>query len=966
MAEVTIKQFAADINIPVERLLTQLNELGVSANTAEDTLSDKDKLHIIKQLRQGQDKKVEEKPPAPPSEPTKITLKRKTHTEIRLPDAQGRAKTVSVEVRKKHTYVKPKVQGSDAAGMSEKLEQLERKLEQDVTEQQSSERIQSEEPARPAMMPSAQEEAVIKVEQPEKPAEKPADHRPKIEESPRKRTDERTTGGSMKLDPPARRPPSTGVRPERSSTAPKSDMPNRTEHPARRTTDSSPPRRPGDKPTESRTGGQDKRPIDAKPAAQRSKEPVKRKAETQKRPTSSPSLTDTALEEGLSPNVLVELDEETLLRGKSHKKPVKSTVVKSKDGKSSSGGKGRDRDDKGSKKQEHLVEIKNRKKGRHPVKSLEPVHGSFTRPTAPMVREVSIPETITIADLAQKMSVKAADLIKAMIKMGSMVTINQVIDQETATIVVEELGHKAKLLNENAIEDNLEQAKGSGELVFRPPVVTIMGHVDHGKTSLLDYIRSTKVALGEAGGITQHIGAYHVETGKGMVCFLDTPGHAAFTQMRARGAKVTDIVILVVAADDGVMPQTIEAVQHAKAAKVPLVVAVNKIDKPNADPDRVKQELAGKEVVAEEWGGDTMFVHVSAKTGQGIDALLDAVLLQAEVLELKTVADGPAHGVVIESRLDKGRGAVATVLVQGGTLHKGDVLLAGREFGRVRAMFNENGKAVDTAGPSIPVEVLGLTGVPAAGDDAIVVADERKAREVALFRQGKYREVRLAKNQAIKLENMFSQMQEGGSHTLNIVLKADVNGSVEALQDALTKLSNEEVRVNTIASGVGAITESDVNLAIASSAILIGFNVRADSSAKRLISEADVDLHYYSIIYEAIDEVKKAISGLLKPEIREQIIGLAEVRDVFHSPKFGAVAGCLVVDGMVRRSNPIRVLRNNVVVYEGELESLRRFKDDIQEVKAGTECGVGVKNYNDVQIGDHIEVYERVTIARTL
>jgi translation initiation factor IF-2 len=965
MADVTIKQFAADINIPVERLLTRLNELGVTANTADDTLSDKDKLDVIKQLRQGQSKSNEEKRPVTPADPTKITLKRKTHSEIRLPDAQGRAKTVSVEVRKKHTYVKPKVQSTDSVDMnSEKLKQLERKLEQDVTEQQSLEpSTQSEKPAPLAVMPSAQEEAVIKVEQPEK----QANQRSKIEESPRKRTDERTTGGSMKLDQPARRPPSAGVRTERSSTAPRSDMPNRTEHPARRTTESSPPRRPGDKPTESRTTGQDKRPIDAKPAAQRAKEqPPKRKAEAQKRPTSSPSLTDTALEEGLSPNVLVELDEETLLRGKSHKKPVKSTVVKSKDGKTSSGSKGRDRDDKGSKKQEHLVEVKNRKKGRHPVKSLEPVHGSFTRPTAPVVREVSIPETITIADLAQKMSVKAADLIKTMIKMGSMVTINQVIDQETATIVVEELGHKAKLLNENAIEDNLEQAQGSGELVFRPPVVTIMGHVDHGKTSLLDYIRSTKVALGEAGGITQHIGAYHVETGKGMVCFLDTPGHAAFTQMRARGAKVTDIVILVVAADDGVMPQTIEAVQHAKAAKVPLVVAVNKIDKPNADPDRVKQELAGKEVVAEEWGGDTMFVHVSAKTGQGIDELLDAILLQAEVLELKTVADGPGHGVVIESRLDKGRGAVATVLVQGGTLRKGDVLLAGREFGRVRAMFNENGKAVDSAGPSIPVEVLGLTGVPAAGDDAIVVADERKAREVALFRQGKYREVRLAKNQAIKLENMFSQMQEGGSHTLNIVLKADVNGSVEALQDALTKLSNEEVRVNTIASGVGAITESDVNLAIASSAILIGFNVRADSSAKRLISEADVDLHYYSIIYEAIDEVKKAISGLLKPEIKEQIIGLAEVRDVFHSPKFGAVAGCLVVDGVMRRSNPIRVLRNNVVVYEGELESLRRFKDDIQEVKAGTECGVGVKNYNDVQIGDHIEVYERVTIARTL
>jgi translation initiation factor IF-2 len=958
MAEVTIKQFAADISIPVERLLTQLNERGVETRTAEDTLSDKDKLDVIKQLRQAQGKEVEPPPPVT-AEPTKITLKRKTHSEIRLPDAQGRAKTVSVEVRKKHTYVKPKA--PDAGMNAEHLAQLERKLEDDVQNVQTEQHIKPlEEPTRQASVPRVQEEAVIKVEQPEKPS---PEQRSKPEESPRKKPDERA-GTAMKLNAAAntnnRRtsPPRIDGKP---ATATRSDSPNRSDTPARRT-DQSPPRTAG-KPADS---SRPRPATDAKPLAQRPKETPKRKSESQKRPTSSPALTDTALEEGLSPNVLVELDEETLLRGKSHKKPVKPVIVKSKDNKPSGGNKERDRDNKGSRKQDHQADIKNRKKGKYLVKSLEPVHGSFTRPTAPMVREVSIPETITIAELAQKMSVKAADLIKTMIKMGSMVTINQVIDQETATIVVEELGHKAKLLKENAIEDGVTQSQGSGIFVSRSPVVTIMGHVDHGKTSLLDYIRSTKVAQGEAGGITQHIGAYHVDTNKGSVCFLDTPGHAAFTQMRARGAKVTDIVILVVAADDGVMPQTIEAVQHAKAAKVPLVVAVNKIDKPNADPDRVKQELAAKDVVAESWGGDTMFVHVSAKTGEGIDELLDAVLLQAEVLELKTVADGPGHGVVIESRLDKGRGAVATVLVQGGTLRKGDILLAGREFGRVRAMFNENGKPVDFAGPSIPVEVLGLTGVPSAGDDAIVVADERKAREVALFRQGKYREVRLAKNQAIKLENMFSQMQEGGSHTLNIVLKADVNGSVEALQDALTKLSNEEVRVNTIASGVGAITESDVNLAIASSAILIGFNVRADSSAKRLISEADVDLHYYSIIYEAIDEVKKAISGLLKPEIREQIIGLAEVRDVFHSPKFGAVAGCLVVDGMVKRSNPIRVLRNNVVVYEGELESLRRFKDDIQEVKAGTECGVGVKNYNDVQIGDHIEVYERVTIARTL
>jgi len=493
-----------------------------------------------------------------------------------------------------------------------------------------------------------------------------------------------------------------------------------------------------------------------------------------------------------------------------------------------------------------------------------------------------------------------------------------------------------------------------------------MGHVDHGKTSLLDYIRVTKVAAGEAGGITQHIGAYHVDTPKGTISFLDTPGHAAFTAMRARGAKVTDIVVLVVAADDGVMPQTIEAIQHAKAASVPIVVAINKIDKHGADPERVKQELVAQEVVPEEWGGDTMFVQVSAKTGEGIDELLDSILLQAEVLELTTVAEGLATGVIIESRLDKGRGAVATLLVQSGTLHKGNVLLAGKEYGRVRAMLDENGKPIEKAGPSIPIEVLGLSSVPSAGDEAVAVPDERKAREIALFRQGKYRQVKLAHQQAAKLENMFSQMQAGQVNTLKIVLKADVNGSAEALNDALLKLSNDEVKVKIVASGVGGINESDVNLAVASSAILIGFNVRADAGAKRLINDEEVDLHYYSVIYEAIDEVKQALSGMLAPEIKEEIIGLAEVRQVFRSPKFGAVAGCLVVDGIVKRNNPIRVLRDNVVIFEGELESLRRFKEDVLEVKAGTECGIGVKNYNDVKTGDQIEIYEKTTVARTL
>ena len=592
-------------------------------------------------------------------------------------------------------------------------------------------------------------------------------------------------------------------------------------------------------------------------------------------------------------------------------------------------------------------------------------HG-FAKPTAPIVREVAVPETITVGELAQRMSVKAAEVIKVLMNMGSMVTINQALDQETAAIVVEEMGHKVKLLREDAVEIEVMEEETSGEEVPRPPVVTIMGHVDHGKTSLLDYIRTTRVAAGEAGGITQHIGAYHVETGHGNITFLDTPGHAAFTSMRARGARVTDVVVLVVAADDGVMPQTIEAIQHAKAGNVPLIVAVNKIDKPEADPERVKNELSQHEVIPEEWGGDTQFVPVSAKTGEGVDALLEAITLQAELLELKAPAEGSARGVVIESSLDKGRGPVATVLVQRGRLRQGDVILSGKEFGRVRAMFDELGKPVKEAGPSTPVVVLGLSGAPNAGDEVVTTSDERKAREVATFRQEKLRGERLARQQAAKLENMFSQMKEGELHSVNVVLKADVQGSVEALREALTALSNDEVKVNIVSSGVGGITEADATLASASGAIIIGFNVRADANARRVIAEEELDLHYYSVIYEAIDEVKRAISGMLAPEVREEIIGLAEVKDVFRSSRLGAIAGCLVTEGVVKRANPIRVLRDNVVVFEGELESLRRYKDDVDEVQAGTECGIGVKNYNDIKPGDQVEVYERVEVARSL
>ena len=593
-------------------------------------------------------------------------------------------------------------------------------------------------------------------------------------------------------------------------------------------------------------------------------------------------------------------------------------------------------------------------------------HG-FQNPTGPVIRDVTIGETITVSELAQQMSVKAAEVVKFMFKLGTPVTINQVLDQETAQLIAEELGHKVTLVSDTALEDSLaESLKFEGQTESRAPVVTVMGHVDHGKTSLLDYIRRAKVAAGEAGGITQHIGAYHVETDRGMVTFLDTPGHAAFTAMRARGAKATDIVILVVAADDGVMPQTREAVQHAKAAGVPLVVAVNKIDKPGADLDRIRNELAVEGVTSEDWGGDTPFVKVSAKMGTGVDELLEAVLLQAEILELTATPTAPGRGVVVESRLDKGRGPVATILVQDGTLRQGDMVLCGSNYGRVRAMLDENGKPVKEAGPSIPVEILGLDGTPEAGDELSVVADEKKAREVALFRQGKYREVKLARAHAGKLENIFETMGQEEKKTLNIVLKTDVRGSLEALQGSLGGLGNDEVQVRVIGGGVGGITESDANLALASNAVLFGFNVRADAGARKIVEQEGLDMRYYNVIYDIIEDVKKALTGMLGSDVRENILGVAEVRDVFRSPKFGAIAGCMVIEGTVYRNRPIRVLREDVVIFEGELESLRRFKDDAAEVRSGMECGIGVKSYNDVKVGDKIEVFEKVQVARTL
>jgi translation initiation factor IF-2 len=623
----------------------------------------------------------------------------------------------------------------------------------------------------------------------------------------------------------------------------------------------------------------------------------------------------------------------------------------------------------------HLSDAGHARRGaikRKPRKQIEPAraqsgqHG-FSKPVAPMVRDIAIGESILVSDLAQKMAVKGAEVVKILFKMGVMATINQVIDHDTAVLVVEELGHRAVDAEEKDAETTLARVEAQGDKEPRPPVVTIMGHVDHGKTSLLDYIRRTKVAAGEAGGITQHIGAYHVKTEKGVISFLDTPGHAAFTAMRARGARLTDIVVLVVAADDGVMPQTIEAVQHARAAKVPLLVAMNKMDKAEANPDNVKQGLVQHEVVPEEWGGDVQFVPVSAKTGDGVDNLLDAILLQAEVMDLKAVKDGLATGVVVESSLDKGRGPVATVLVQQGTLKKGDFLVCGIEYGRVRAIIDEAGKQVDSAGPSIPVQVLGLSGVPDAGDDFVVVEDERLAKQVASERQAKRRETRLTKTAMRSMEDVISTMgQTDGQRALNLVVKADVQGSVEALRDALTAIGTDQIKVNVIGSGVGGITESDATLAAASKAILIGFNVRADASARKVIADSDVDLRYFSIIYDVIDQVKQAATGLLGTEIREEIIGVAQVRDVFRSSKFGAIAGCMVIEGTVKRHKPIRVLRDNTVIFQGELESLRRFKENVEEVRNGMECGIGVKQYNDVKPGDQIECYERIEVARTL
>ncbi len=839
------------------------------------------------------------------SEKSKITLTRKQTSEIHKTDATGKAKTIQVEVRKKRVVVAPDA-GSGYSGAAPVGANVIDETERQAREAEA--RRQSELFARQAAdMRARQEREVRKTEQQQAPV---AAVEPVVEQK------SAPVQAAVSAESPA-----VERAPEAAVAAPAAPAPHkpRVEH-------------------------------RAEPAADRPR--VGQRVELRK-PSSVPLKAAEPVKAAPAP-------EAQPSRNAADKKDKKSAGwtddSRGKKGIKTRGG------DAGN-------EWKSRKGGgKHKGGSREAdnVH-AFHAPTEPLSREVAIPETISVADLAHKMAVKGVEVVKALMKMGMMVTINQVLDQETAMIVVEEMGHKpiaAKLDDPETYLDETQQVEH--EVKPRAPVVTVMGHVDHGKTSLLDYIRRAKVAAGEAGGITQHIGAYHVETTKGVITFLDTPGHEAFTAMRARGAKVTDIVVLVVAADDGVMPQTIEAIHHAKAAGVPIVVAVNKIDKPEANPERIRQELVSHEVVPEDWGGDSQFVHVSAKKGLGIDELLDAILLQAEVLELTAPEDAPGKGIIIEARLDKGRGPVATMLVQTGTLRKGDVVLAGQVYGRVRAMLDENGRSINEAGPSIPVEILGLSDVPAAGEDAMALADEKKAREIALFRQGKFRDVKLARQQAAKLENMFAQMAEGEVQSLPVIIKSDVQGSAEALAGSLQKLSTGEVRVQILHSGVGGISESDINLALASKAVVIGFNVRADAAARKLAENEGVDIRYYNIIYDVVDDVKAALSGMLAPEKREQIIGLVEIRQVFHISKVGAIAGCLVMDGVVKRGSGVRLLRNNVVVHQGELDSLKRYKDDVKEVKAGFECGLSLKNFNDILEGDQLEIFEVIEVARTL
>lgn len=927
MSDMRVKDLAGTVGITAERLVEQLNEAGINVSKPDDQITEEQKQTLLKFLQQRHGKDAD----SSSSSPKKITLKRKSVSEIKLGGATRGGKSVSVEVRKKRTYVK-RSETEDAAAAAELLKQKAAEEQAAEVARQEELRLQEEDKRKQLL----DEEARRKQEAEEEAA---------------------TIAAAIEAEKQAAEEAEKAAEEEKKAIEAESKN-KKTAAKAKKKDDELTPSQLAHKKLEE---------ADAKRrAANRARIDAEKALEAKKKAREE----EEALEK--------EREKAKAAAAEAQAKEQKAGVRKTKDAeakhnKDKTARRGGRKDDDFERKELHVSEGKSgrrkKKKGggaasRVAMKDQE--HG-FSKPTAPVVHEVSVPETIGVSDLAQRMSVKAGEVIKALMGLGTMATINQVLDQDTAVIVVEEMGHVAKPIQENEVEQALKVSDEElGELKTRAPVVTVMGHVDHGKTSLLDYIRTTKVTSGEAGGITQHIGAYKVQTSRGEIAFLDTPGHAAFTEMRSRGAKVTDIVILVVAADDGVMPQTIEAIQHAKAAESIVIVAVNKMDKPEANPDRVKQELANHEVIPEDWGGDVQFVPVSALTGEGVEDLLDAISLQAEVMELTAPEQGPAHGTVIEARLDKGRGTVVTVLVQQGTLNKGDIVVVGQEYGRVRAMFNEKGEQLDTAGPSTPVELLGLSGTPAAGDELQAAPDDKTAREIANFRQTKSRELKMAQQQAAKLDEMFNKMEEGDVKTLNVVIKGDVHGSVEAVSQGLQKLSTAQVKVRVVGSGVGGINETDAQLAAASQAILIGFNVRADNAARKVIAEKGLDVQYFSIIYDLLDVVTKAMTGMLEPVFRDEIIGLARVDDVFSSPKFGDIAGCLVVEGVVKRSNPIRVLRDNVVIYEGELESLRRFKDDVNEVNSGTECGIGVKNYKDVKPGDQIEVFERVEVKPTL
>ena len=932
MAEVTVSQFAEVLKVPVDRLLVQLDQAGIKVDGPDDRISDDAKLELLTHLRRSHGSGDDGD-----AAPRKITLKRKTQQELKLASAQGRARTVNVEVRRQRTYIKRDVLEEQARQQQDEIDAKRREAEEIA--RRESERVENERRERERVesenLRRAEEEQARKKAAEE--ARRVAEQHAREEAERLQREREEQAQAQLKR---AAEPAVAGRKGAPAAAAAAPAEPAAPPVPAA----------PTFVPRIVSSGR-----VQSQPRPQpRAPEPQKAQQPSQRGPQPS--------QRGPQPS-------QKAAQPSPQKAPPAAVATAPP-----APAAGADGATRYGRQELHVAgDVSSRYKKKRRTKSRPTSQGSegrhaFEMPTAPVVREVGIGETVTVSELAQKMAVKANEVIKVLMNIGVMATINQPLDRDTAVLVVEEMGHTPKVLKENQIEEDLqgvasEDADAGAEP--RPPVVTVMGHVDHGKTSLLDYIRSTKVAAGEAGGITQHIGAYHVETPKGGITFLDTPGHAAFTAMRARGAKATDVVVLVVAADDGVMPQTIEAIQHARAAGVPIVVAVNKIDKADADPDRVRTELSKHDVIPEEWGGQTIFVNVSARTGAGIDALLEAIVLQAEILELRAPRDGLASGIVIESSVEKGRGAVATVLVKKGTLRMGDPILAGSEFGRVRAMFDETGAAVQEAAPSMPVVVLGLASPPNAGDDLLVVESERKAREVALYRQGKFRDVKLAR-QAPRSEDVFAQMGEEKAGVVSVLIKADVQGSAEALRESLDKLSTPEVQVRVLGSTLGGITVSDVQLAAASKALIIGFNVRADAGARDAIKDTGVEVRYYSIIYEAIDDVRQMMSGMLKPEIKETIVGVAQVREVFRSSKFGVVAGCLVTEGLVKRNNPIRVLRDNVVIFEGALESLRRFKDEAGEVRAGTECGIGVKNYQDVRVGDQIECYSRVEVARTL